>query len=196
MRKPILIALVAPILLGSVGACERAKRQPEEMACVRFGPPPAVGSTYGPPTHGRGALAFTESGVRVQVDTFLWTNGGGTMNSAAIAAPPAPFGSGQVGGTNNITYVFDFSGLGWEPSSVDFVFLDQGGNENLGVNGSPVHVGELTGAPGSMGGASVTTVTNPAPGGVTGATSILGASITSVLVGGQEFWIDEVCARH
>lgn len=118
------------------------------------------------------------------------------MNVAQIDAPSARFGQGQTGRANNISYVFDFSGLAWRPSSVDFTFLDMGGLENFAVNGSAPHIGELTAAPASIGGAAVTSVSNPVQGGRSGAVSILGPAIGSVLVGGQELWLDEVCARQ
>lgn len=194
MRQFLMASLAAWVFPLLAGGCANPNPQPAP-ACVRFGPPPAVGTTFGPPAHGPGALAFIEAGIRVHVEAFQYAGGGGTMNSAQIVVPPTPIGNGQVGRANNINYDFDFSGLGWVPSSVDFVFLDMGGSENLGVNGSTVHRGELTAAPASLGGASVTSASNPVPGGKSGSTSILGPSITRVLVGGQEFWIDEVCAR-
>jgi hypothetical protein len=195
MRRFLMAALAASMFPLLAGGCGIPNPQPSP-ACVSFGPPPPAGTTFGPSAYGPGALAFVQSGIQVRVEPFQYVGGGGTMNSALIGLPPVPFGSGQVGRANNINYVFDFSLLGWPPSSVDFVFLDMGGSENFSVNASAVHVGELTVAPASMGGASVTRGSNPVPGGKSGSVSILGPSITRVLVGGQEFFIDEVCARR
>jgi hypothetical protein len=197
MRNRFIPAFAVPALLMLSACLPKGLPGPKaHIACVRFGPPPATGTQYGPATnHRRGAVAFVESGIRVQVDTFLYVNGGGTMNTAQIGPPPRPIGRGQTGLANNISYVFNFTGLRWRPSSVDFVYLDMGGFENFAVNGSAPHVGELTAAPPTIGATSVRSVTNPVQGGRSGSVSILGPAIDSVLVGGQEFWIDEVCAR-
>jgi hypothetical protein len=78
--------------------------------------------------------------------------------------------------------------------------LDQGGFENLAVNGAPVpiYVGELSSAPTPMGGATVMVTAQSIPGGKAGAVTITAtppATIKAVRIGGQEFAIDNVCAK-
>ena len=115
--------------------------------------------------------------------------------------PPALafFGSVDIGHTANINMGFTFSSaaLGFTPSTVTFKWRDHGGHENLKVNGSAVHVGELVASPSPMGGATVThNVSFVAPMGAfkIGDTVISGA-VTTLGVGGQEFHIENVCAN-
>jgi hypothetical protein len=110
--------------------------------------------------------------------------------------PPVPFGMHQTISTNNINPGFDFSGIGFVPYEVQFEFLDLGGFENLSVNGSPVpvYVGELSSAPSLIGGVGVAVYDSPVAGGNKGIV-ILRGLVKKLVVGGQEFWIDRVCAR-
>jgi hypothetical protein len=165
-------------------------------ACVEFGPPPAPGTIWGSPAgHLPGTVVHTENGIDVSVEPLNWVGGGGTFNFAEIDLPPAAFGSGQVAGTNNIHLRFNFMYLGWVTNKVHFTFLDLGGNENLKVNSSAYHVGELTAAPAVLGSRNVNVAWSAVPGGKTGQVTIWGGPIKSMVVGGQEFWIDRVCAE-
>jgi hypothetical protein len=96
--------------------------------------------------------------------------------------------------TNNINLEFDFSNIGFAPSEVRFEFLDLGGAENLSVNGSPIFAGDLPAVPSPVGGVNVSVLTTPVAGGKKGIVILTGA-VQKVRVGGQEFWIDNVCAR-
>ena len=77
------------------------------------------------------------------------------------------------------------------PTSVVFLFRDQGGFENFSVNGSDVWSSELKEAPSPIGGASWSWE-DPDGDGV--ATGTLKGKIDRFLIGGQEFSLDEVCA--
>ena len=168
------------------------------VVCVDFEPPLALGTQYGKPVGQQpGDVAFTTAnGIPVTVWDFKYTGGGGTFGLARIESAPASFGSGQSMRANNINLEFDFSHLGFQPSVVDFEFFDQGGFENLDVNGSPspVFAGELSTAPTPIGGANLSISTVPATGGKKGTAKLLG-KVTTLRIGGQEFWIDNVCAR-
>jgi hypothetical protein len=166
------------------------------MVCVEFGPPPAAGTIWGSPVgHVPGQLVHVENGVQVSVQNFFWVGGGGAFNYAEVDFPPVVFANGQAAGTNNINLQFYFGNLGWLPTKVYFSYLDLGGNENLSVNGSAFHVGELNLAPAVLGGRNVSVASWAVPGGTSGFAKISGGSIKHITVGGQEFWIDKVCAE-
>jgi hypothetical protein len=174
----------------------KPRRQGDSVVCVDFEPPLALGTQYGTPVgQNPGDVAFTTTnGVTVKVWDFHFTGGGGAFNLAKIDAAPVPFGSGQSIRTNNINLEFDFSQLGFQTSQVDFEFLDLGGLENLSVNGSPLFAGELSSAPTPIGGVSLAVSATPVTGGNKGTVTMRGA-INTLRIGGQEFWIDSVCAR-
>jgi hypothetical protein len=96
--------------------------------------------------------------------------------------------------TNNINLEFDFSGVGFTPSAVRFEFLDLGGFENISVNDSAIFAGELASAPNPIGGVDISVSTTPVAGDRKGVVILTGA-VQKLKVGGQEFWIDNVCAR-
>ncbi|MES1211389.1 MAG: hypothetical protein ABUL63_03540, partial [Acidobacteriota bacterium] len=97
---------------------------------------------------------------------------------------------------NNINLLFDFSALGFKVSKVALSYLDLGGYENLAVNDSG-YVGELTAAPPALGGASVTVTNIAVPPPMSGkrGTVTLKGTVKSMMIGGQELWIDSVCAQ-
>gem|GEM_PF-3562754 len=165
-------------------------------ACIGFGQPPPSGTVYGAPVGtAPGSVVLTANGIKMSVHNFRWVSGGGTFNEARIEPPPIPFGTGQTIRTNNINLEFDFSGVGFSVARVELRYLDLGGIENLSVNGQPVPVyaGELAGAPVLIGGVSVVVTSAPVPGGKTG-TLVLTGPVQRLRIGGQEFWIDDVCA--
>ena len=164
--------------------------------CVDFEPPLTVGKQYGAPAgHNPGDVVFTSNGIPVSVYDFNFSGGGGTFNVATIALAPVPFGTGQSINTNNISLEFDFNSLGFLPKEVSFEFLDLGGIQNLSVNGSSIFVGDLSSVPTPIGGANIFVSTVPVAGGKTG-TATLSGVIQKLRVGGQEFWIDNVCVRE
>ena len=170
---------------------------PGLVACVDFEPPLILGTQYGTPVgQNSGDVAFTTTnGVTVKVLDFHFTGGGGTFNLARIDGAPVPFGSGQSIRTNNINLEFDFSLIGFATSQVQFDFLDLGGFENISVNGSSIFPGELAAAPSPIGGVSISVTTVPVTGGKKGTVTLTGV-VKTLKIGGQEFWIDNVCARQ
>jgi hypothetical protein len=141
---------------------------------------------------------LVENGVRVYTNTFFWLGGGSTYNIMRIEPSMAGFGSGpQIARSNNINIGFDYAGVGFVVKTVKFHWLDLGGNENLIVNGSPVFIGELDSPPAALGGVAVAATSVAVPGGDRG-TITLTAPTTGAInrfeVGGQELWIDRVCA--
>ncbi len=157
--------------------------------CMTF-ETPTLGTDYGA-TAGQspGDLALVENGIQMTVENFRRPDGSVTFNFARVEASIPAFGvDAQYLGVNNVNLEFDFTGLGFTPSLVTFLFRDQGGFENLSINGdpTPVYVGELTAAPTPLGG--ITFAAAPPAATLTG-------NVANLRVGGQEFSLDQVCAR-
>ena len=164
-------------------------------ACVDFEPPLAAGTQYGTPvSQAPGTAIFTSQGIKVSIQNFVSVSGAVGFNSARIETPTVPFGSGQTIRTNNLNLEFDFTGIGYQTSQVQFDYLDLGGSENISVNGVPVFAGELSAAPTPIGGVGLTVTSAPVTGGKSGTVTLTGV-VKTLRVGGQEFWIDNVCAK-
>ncbi len=154
--------------------------------CVTFGPPPPLWTVWGTPAHVPGQVVHVENGIMVSVEKFFI----GTTTAfshARIEPPPVPgFGVGQNAKTQYINLGFSFQQLGWTPNRVRFLFHDPSFSsvENLIVNGA-LHKGPIQGAPAVLGGVSVT---------VAGGVVDLVGPVGSLKVGGQQLWIDELCA--
>ena len=108
-----------------------------------------------------------------------------------MAEPEPTFAKGPYLSFNNVNLAFDWRGLPFRPSAVQFAYRDQGGNENLAVNGSEVYRNELVEAPQRIGDVRWSSVD---PEGDRTAVGTLEGPIERVLVGGQEFSLDTVCA--
>jgi len=179
---------------GEPGPQRRAAAVPAP-ACVLFNVP-ALGAVFGAPVGTPpGAVIWVESAINVSVNPFRTTGGPFIYNWMRIENAPAVFtlGAGKTGHTNNINAGFDFTGLGFPVKRVEFVWLNLGGYENLSINGSPHFVGQLSAPPPAIAGVAVATAWAPVAGGKQGRTTLTGA-ITKIQVGGQEEWLDTVCA--
>jgi hypothetical protein len=151
-----------------------------------------------------GNLIFNEGGIDIYIDQlngFLYPT---TYSHIGIVhSPLASFGVDQVMNTNNATALFDLSGI--VTDSICLEWLDLGGYEVLEINGvlvsSPNGYGQLLGLPTSIGGTSVQITGNPVitvVGGVPTVTGYQGklvivGKVDSLRIGGQEFWIDNLC---
>jgi hypothetical protein len=166
-------------------------------ACVQFEQPLIVGTRFGPAQgHNPGDVIFTENGITVTLEKFQQVNGGTGFNEAYVDGVLVPGGATQSLRTNNIAVRFDFSGLAYQAQGASFRYLDFGGSEHLSANGDPALADDIPAMNGATtGGATVTVTSGPSgisstPGAVT-----LTGPIKVFDVGGQEFWIDEVCAE-
>lgn len=193
------------LLVLAAAAAAQAQPAPPPPAprpltvCVDFEPPLVLGTRYGRPVgQSPGDLAFVSQRVRVTVEKFQRPTAGTAFEVAAIVNPPRPFAAGQSLRSNNIGLEFDFRNVGFRPTRVSLRFLDLGGYENLAVNGSPIHVGELAAAPSPLGGVAVAVSTAPLPPPANGKTGTLKLSgpVQTLRIGGQELWIDKVCASR
>ena len=208
MRTPtIALALLAAASLAACGRADQPltgaeltpvgpRAAPLAPVCVYFNVPP-LGAVFGAPAATPpGTVVWVENGIPVSVQKFLLMGGGSAFNWLQIANVPGAFtlGAGKAGRYNNINTAFDFTGLGFTPKAVTFDFYDQGGYENLLVNTSAVYIGPITTPPSPWGGANVSVVSAAVFGGVQGTVKIDGAPVYRLMVGGQEFWVDNVCA--
>jgi hypothetical protein len=154
--------------------------------CVEF-EDLALGTMYGDGINTPGEVIFTEGAVPVSVEEFFYMGGGSTFGFAEVSNGSG-IGTGQAMQLSNINLLFDFTGYWTLPDLVTFQYADYGGEENLAVNGSSVFIGDMIDAaiPGYSIGVSQL--------GDIGDVSI-GGPVESLLVGGQEFFVDNVCAH-
>jgi hypothetical protein len=137
-------------------------------------------------------VVITTNAIAVSVADF--EVGGNTFfNSASVDTSPVALGTGQALRVNNISLDVDLSALPFAAREVRVDYLDLGGTENLGVNGSSVFVGDLASAPPTLGGVAVSVNASPVTGGTRG-TVVLSGVVSSLRIGGQELWIDNICA--
>jgi hypothetical protein len=166
---------------------------PCREVCVEFDAAP-LGGTYGAPVTPPGSLVYVENGVRVGVDLFYLpffvAYGTATVEPQPLN-PAWGIGSGQIVRANNINLSFDFTGLAFVPSAVRFEFLDLGGAENIFVDGAPLLIGDLAAAPPSV---TVTSASLPPPVSGKKGTVLVKGPLHRLSIGGQELWIDRVCA--
>jgi hypothetical protein len=182
-------AVYAAVILMGISVARDGAAQP---ICVDFESPLVPGTQYGAPVGNTvGEIVFSSGPIPVAVDHFAWGSGSGTFNYAEIDSNPQPVGSGQSITTNNINLVFDLSQVGFVPKNVTFAYVDRGGNENLSINGCPTFVGELSGASSSMCGATISV--SPSGSSDGSGKVVIEGFIFSVKVGGQEFWMDDLC---
>jgi len=185
-------------IFALVGALFALPSQAQSV-CVKFEAPDfVIGDVYGAPVgQSSGDWAFNSNGIDGYVYKFLLFSGS-AFNRAYIDNAPVAFSPGQSLRTNNINLLFDFTRLGFIVKKVTFSFLDLGGHENLAPNPGGIYVGELSSAPPVINGANVTVTSTTLPppiSGKKGQVVITASNIKSVMVGGQELWIDSVCAQ-
>jgi hypothetical protein len=132
----------------------------------------------------------------MSLETFNQVSGNTSFGVAAISSPPFGGNGSQMLRANNINFKVVASG---SVSLISLDYVDMGGSENFSVNGSAISAGELTALPTVISGVTVTVTQAPLvnAGGIQVGRSgrlTLKGQISQFLVGGQEFWIDNVCA--
>ncbi len=169
--------------------------------CVVLGEPPEpcdaivnaesrpLGETFNVP-----GPMFTENGIPLHVsDLHLFA--GPFFNFAQIDPAFPTCQDSQVIETNNVVVYFDINALGRIPESVEFEWFDQGGTENLEVNGAPRFIGEIELAPVAIApGVLYTNTFTDTPLGRCGR-GVLTGPVLRFALGGQEFFIDNICVR-
>ena len=154
---------------------------PPTRDCITFESVPAAASYVVGDT-------FTSEGASIDVVQFFWTGGGpATGGNATVSTANEAGGSGQEMSLNNVSLEFN------PPAPVDgmsALFANLGGNTNLRVNGDLANVGDLVSLDGTFLGGVLVEVN------MTSATAgelLLRGTVHSFSIGGQEFFLDEVC---
>lgn len=148
-----------------------------------------------------GTTLFTDDGVVISLDSFLYFNG--TKDLLNVTFTDDPLFGGNSGALldddyvfiSNVNMVFDFDNLPENTTQVCFNFLDGGGQENIAVNGQPIrtlqNLLEIDGqeiAPGVTASVQLSNAFDFPAG-----TLCLNGKIETLLIGGQEFAMDELC---
>jgi len=133
--------------------------------------------------------SFVDSGVTVSMGGFQWSNG--TWTSAGFTSVETSGIAGSLGNemqVNNITLDFDF---GRDVEDMTIRFAQLGGNINLTINGDFRNEFDLVALDGQLVGGTLVKVFYDV---ITdqGIVVITGV-VTSLAIGGQELWIDDVC---
>jgi hypothetical protein len=144
-----------------------------------------------------GDLVFTEDGIGVRVDNFE-LGGGPIFNVCRVDPTFGGFGDFHIMMVNNIDMVYDFAALPFAVGKVTIEFLDQGGRENLQVNGGTLYIGDLDTVvpPTPEPGIDFFLTEAATPSGLQGTITLVaqpGSFIKRVRLGGQEFFVDNIC---
>jgi hypothetical protein len=154
--------------------------------CLKFNDL-APGTTYNV-----GSTISTD-GKTITVEQFQWANG--TWSSSGYAKVDSSNfagGSGYELRANNANLNFQ---LDYPLSKLTFKFADFGGNENIKVNTDFRNVPNFLGLNNTtIGGVHVSVTAVQSTSSIRGEVELEGV-ISWFTVGGQEFWIDEVCPK-
>jgi hypothetical protein len=156
-----------------------------------------LGDAYGV-DHGQspGDIIFTEDDVPVSVEQLYDGSSWVFWNcSIAPAAPSLGVTSGQALSLAAISTVYDFSGLGSPVAEVRFEFVDWAGIENIQVNESPmIYYGQIVDFPEAIApGITYEVDSWPITAGEAAGRVTLTGNVQSLLVGGQQFMLDNIC---
>ncbi|MCG8329386.1 MAG: T9SS type A sorting domain-containing protein [Chitinophagales bacterium] len=182
-------------LLSSLFFITYLSGQPVNITCVDFNQFPA-GLLIGPALGlDPGEVILGEEGLNVTIEEILYSNGNTGFGNATVNND-GWFGlDGNYIFMGNNSLMLNFSAAGGAVQEVCFDFVDGGGEENFAVNGSPVSVvqdfDEILGL--TFPNASVTITELNNPGGIISGVVCVTGVIESLLVGGQEFGVDNVC---
>jgi hypothetical protein len=166
------------------------------QVCVDFEPPLVIGTAFGAATgHAPGTVVHTENGIAMSLVEFEDGAGGLNFGDAKSDGTVVPDGAWQSLRLNVVSAAFDFTGLPFLPNRVTVAFLDRGGIENLSANGDKPIVDDLeTTTASASGGAMIRIMTTHQPSENWGIAELTGP-VKQMQVGGQEFWIDHICAE-
>jgi hypothetical protein len=184
MKYLIQIMVLITAMSGMMKTASAVSLECMEFETFPPNVPHPVGTTY---THND---LYSEL-VSFQWDDGTWFSGG---NATAVTSNNA-YGSGQEVNLNNINlrYIFDVD----QPYIVIFRYADAGienGNINLGINGILSNTQDLSDLDGmNIGGVDVIVTRHDEPSIHHGTVTLIGR-IERFGVGGQEFWVDDVCA--
>lgn len=186
-RYPLILATV---LIPAVGA-SAASFDFEDVA---------VGTVYGDSAGDvAGDVVLTLDDTDMSVETFT-LGAFSNLGDATVVEPPTSFFPAAVNPThalqiNNVNVQFDFTGVPFDVTRVSFDYVDLGGDENFDLNGAGRQELGLLSSIAPVAGFSINVTSIPIGGGVHGTVDVVaepGNRIETLLVGGQEFAIDNV----
>ena len=178
--QEFMIDNVCVVEAGSQGECDLLSDN------ETLPPGMAWGGPYG---NSPGEFIFNEAGINAFLEVFDY--GSGTaFNALTVGIPWCPVGSGQALQLNNICILYDLDPVA-PVSKVTFDFCKGGGMENLGVNGVR-YVGNIEDIPAGFFPGQTVTVNWVNSGDIHGTVTVTG-DIHRLLIGGQEFCIDDLC---
>lgn len=169
-----------------------------DSCCVHF-ENPRLGTKY------KVRDKFKDSCAKITVQAFQWSNSKWTNNGfAKVGNAGRAGGSNQEIEINNINLAFDFN---TSCKSLSFLFGEYGGNLNIGINGDFRNFENFADINGTtIGGVNVSVVNGF--GNDKGVLKLSGKIIkskftlgkkdvwASIIIGGQELWIDDVCCHR
>src|SRR6266702_7280228 len=154
MQEEKNVALLILATLASI--LSQAGNSSASTVCLNFGPPPTLGTTYGRPVGQHpDDVVLNQHGIEMRIELFRNPGLPPAFDMAKIVPPGNPagnFGSGQRLRINNINVKFIVRNLGFKVRHISFEYAEQGGIENLAINGSPIFAGKLSAAPAEIGG--------------------------------------------
>jgi hypothetical protein len=169
---------------GLDGAMFTVGTSPRQRRCVDF-ESLDVGAEF--PT----GTSFSDGGVTMTTKPFVWSNGESTSDGfAKVDSNGLAGGSGKDLQVNNTTVAFDWGAV---VTDVSCRFGEYGGNLNLEINGELWNFQDFSALPGSRLGYVDVSAEVSSGNGERGNLTLAG-QVTSFSVGGQELWIDDVCA--
>ncbi len=180
---PFRLPTVPALGLALLAACASpgSSPPPEPGRCVEF-------ETLVPGTVYRVGDAIAEAGVEVRFTPFEWSSGALYQDGfVEVGIEGQAGGSGLDLVVNNVLLEFDVG----RTELVEFSFAELGGNVNLRVNGDFRNIHNLSALNGKTVGGATLTVVNGF-GNDSGTVRIAGV-VETFAIGGQEFWLDEVC---
>ena len=153
-----------------------------------------------------GDIAFDADGIPVSLHELTSSSGFPGYQYAHVDGPQSAYGFGGVNTLElrNVTASFDIASVYPETDTLCLHFLDEGGYENLSINGSTLTItangkGGLAALDGtSLGGVDISVSGTPfttgsgTPVAYAGILSLIG-DVDELVIGGQEFWIDSLC---
>jgi len=152
-----------------------------------------MGKRFGNTVNMPGDHIFTENSNEVFVLDFFWNPTTPYFGNCEIMAATPDFGDGQVMGINNINLHFNFGSFG-VVNRVMFDYADYGGFENTEINGHPIplFIGEMEFVPGGVT-PGLTWYISLIKTSFIKATVMIVGNVQDLIVGGQEFMLDNVC---
>lgn len=192
MKKKFLLGTFAILIAGF-----NVYSQPNCKVQFSFDSSPidTFGASYGDVAY---STVLTESGIDVKIDSMLWFNGSLGYNYVQIQEADCGFGFDQRAWFNNASLIFDLNSI--TTDGLSFIFWDNGGDENLQVNGSTWHVISdfknlpLLVAPNVL--CFVDSIyADDCHGGEIGRVNLIG-NVNELRIAGQELAIDSLCINE